>query len=297
MKNAKVRLVAGMLIFGSLGLFVRNIDLPSSMIALARGIIGSIFLLVASYITRQKISWKAIKANLFLLIVSGAAMGINWIFLFQAYKYTTISKATLCYYFAPVLIMLLSPFILKEKLNAIKIMCIIGAMTGMFLIVGFESGTAEKNQLLGIGYGLAAAVLYTSVIITNKFIRNLSGIESAMIQLAIAAVVLLPYILATEKIRFTELNFKSTLLLLAVGIIHTGISYFLYFSAIPKLKGQTIAVFSYIDPISAIVMSSIFLGEKMTVIQLMGGILILGTTFINELSVKELDVSEGIVHE
>ncbi|MBI6874418.1 DMT family transporter [Clostridium aciditolerans] len=297
MKNAKVRLVAGMLIFGSLGLFVRNIDLPSSMIALARGIIGSIFLLVASYITRQKISWKAIKANLFLLIVSGAAMGINWIFLFQAYKYTTISKATLCYYFAPVLIMLLSPFILKEKLNAIKIMCIIGAMTGMFLIVGFESGTAEKNQLLGIGYGLAAAVLYTSVIITNKFIRNLSGIESAMIQLAIAAVVLLPYILATEKIRFTELNFKSTLLLLVVGIIHTGISYFLYFSAIPKLKGQTIAVFSYIDPISAIVMSSIFLGEKMTVIQLMGGILILGTTFINELSVKELDVGEGIVHE
>lgn len=297
MKNAKVRLVAAMLIFGSLGLFVRNIDLPSSMIALARGIIGSIFLLVASYITRQKISWKAIKANLFLLIVSGAAMGINWIFLFQAYKYTTISKATLCYYFAPVLIMFLSPFILKEKLNAIKIMCIIGAMAGMFLIVGFESGTAEKNQLLGIGYGLAAAVLYTSVIITNKFIRNLSGIESAMIQLAIAAVILLPYILATEKIRFTELNFKSTLLLLAVGIIHTGISYFLYFSAIPKLKGQTIAVFSYIDPISAIVMSSIFLGEKMTVIQLMGGILILGTTFINELSVKELDVNEGIVHE
>lgn len=297
MKNAKVRLVAGMLIFGSLGLFVRNIDLPSSMIALARGIIGSIFLLVASYITRQNISWKAIKANLFLLIVSGAAMGINWIFLFQAYKYTTISKATLCYYFAPVLIMFLSPFILKEKLNAIKIMCIIGAMTGMFLIVGFESGTAEKNQLFGIGYGLAAAVLYTSVIITNKFIRNLSGIESAMIQLAIAAVVLLPYILATEKIRFIELNFKSTLLLLAVGIIHTGISYFLYFSAIPKLKGQTIAVFSYIDPISAIVMSSIFLGEKMTVIQLMGGILILGTTFINELSVKELDVNEGIVHE
>lgn len=297
MKNAKVRLVVGMLIFGSIGLFVRNIDLPSSMIALARGIIGSIFLLIASYITRQKTSWKAIKSNLFLLIVSGAAMGINWIFLFQAYKYTTISKATLCYYFAPVLIMFLSPFILKEKLNAIKIMCIIAAMTGMFLIVGVGSGTAEKNQLLGIGYGLAAAVLYTSVIITNKFIKNLSGMESAMMQLAIAAVVLLPYILATEKIRLTELDFKSTVLLLAVGIIHTGISYFLYFSAIPKLKGQTIAVFSYIDPISAIIMSSIFLGEKMTVIQLIGGVLILGTTFINELSGKELDMNEGIVHE
>lgn len=297
MKNIKIRLVVAMLIFGSIGLFVRNIDLPSSMIALARGIIGSIFLLLASYITKQKPSWKAIKSNLLPLIVSGAAMGINWIFLFQAYKYTTISKATLCYYFAPVLVMFLSAFILKEKLNAIKIMCIICAMTGMFLIVGVGSSATEKNQLLGIGYGLAAAALYASVIITNKFIKNLSGIESAMVQLAIAAVVLLPYVLATEKIQFTELSYKSIGLLLIVGIIHTGITYLLYFSAIPKLSGQTIAAFSYIDPISAIVMSSIFLGEKMTMIQLLGGILILGTTFINELSGKGLDINEGIVNE
>jgi RarD protein len=286
-----------MLIFGSIGLFVRNIDLPSSIIALTRGIIGSKFLLLASYITKQKPSWKAIKANLLPLVVSGVAMGINWIFLFQAYKYTTISKATLCYYFAPVLVMFLSAFIFKEKLNAIKIMCIIGAMTGMFLIVGVGSSATEKNQLLGIGYGLAAAALYTSVIITNKFIKNLSGIESAMVQLAIAAVVLLPYILATEKIQLTELSFKSIGLLLILGIIHTGISYLLYFSAISKLSGQTIAAFSYIDPISAIVMSSIFLGEKMTAIQLLGGILILGTTFINELSGKGPDINEGRVNE
>lgn len=297
MRNAKIRLVVAMLIFGSLGLFVRNIDLPSSMIAFARGIIGSIFLLAASCIIKQKVSWKAIKPNLLLLIVSGAAIGLNWIFLFQAYKYTTISKATLCYYFAPVLVMFLSPFILKEKLNAIKIMCIIGAMTGMFLIVGVGGSAAEKNQLLGIGYALSAAILYAGVIIINKFIKNLSGIESSMIQLAVAAIVLLPYILVTEKINLTELGLKSTLLILTVGIIHTGIAYFLYFSAIPKLKGQTIAVFSYIDPISAIVMSSIFLGEKMTIIQLIGGILILGTTFINELSEKKLDINEEIVDE
>lgn len=297
MKNVKVKLIIVMLIFGSIGLFVRNIDLSSGMIALARGIIGSIFLFVTGYITKQKASWKMIKFNLLPLIVSGAAMGVNWIFLFQAYKYTTISKATLCYYFAPVIVMFLSPFILKEKLNAVKIMCITGAMVGMFLIVGIGSGEAEKNQLLGIGYGLAAAVLYASVVITNKFIKNLSGMKSAMVQLAAAALVLVPYILATEKMRLTELGFKSVILLLTVGIIHTGIAYLLYFSAIQKLKGQTIAVFSYIDPISAIVMSSVFLGEKMTIIQLLGGILILGTTFINEVVGKELNINEEVVHE
>lgn len=289
MKNAKVKLVVAMLVFGSIGLFVRNINLSSSMIALARGIIGSIFLLVVSLITREKTSWKVIKHNLFPLIVSGTIMGINWIFLFEAYKYTTISKATLSYYLAPVFVIFLSPFILKEKLNAIKIMCIIGSMAGMYLIVGSGSGVAEKNQLLGIGYGIIAALLYAGVIITSKFIKNLSGMESAMIQLAVAAVVLLPYVLATEKIQLTEFNFKSIVLLLTVGIIHTGISYLLYFSAIQELKAQTIATFSYIDPISAIVMSSIFLGEKMTAIQLFGGILILGATLINELAGKWID--------
>lgn len=286
-----------MLIFGSIGLFVRNIDLPSSIIALTRGIIGSIFLLLASYITKQKPSLKAIKDNLLPLVISGVAMGINWIFLFQAYKYTTISKATLCYYFAPVLVLFLAAFIFKEKLNAIKIMCIIGAMTGMFFIVGVGSSATEKNQWLGIGYGLAAAAFYASVIITNKFIKKLSGMESAMVQLAIAAVVLLPYVFVTEKIQLIELSFKSIGLLLILGIIHTGIAYFLYFSAIPKLSGQTIAAFSYIDPISAIVMSSVFLGEKMTAIQLLGGILILGTTFVNELSGKGSNINEKRVNE
>ena len=292
MKNAKIKLIAAMLIFGSIGLFVKNIDLPSSMIALVRGIIGSIFLFTASYITRQKTSWKAIKPNLIPLIISGAAIGVNWIFLFQAYKYTTVSKATLCYYFAPVIVMFLSPFILKEKLNAVKIMCIIGAMAGMFLIVGAGNSAAENNQLLGIIYGLAAAALYASVIITNKFIKNLSGMESGMVQLTAAAVVLVPYVLVTEKVSLAQLDFKSVVLLLAVGIIHTGIAYLLYFSAILKLKGQTIAIYSYIDPISAIVMSSIFLGERMTLIQVLGGILILGTTFINELSGKKSDAEE-----
>lgn len=286
MKSAKIKLVASMLIFGSIGLFVRNIDMPSSIIALVRGIIGSTFLFIISYAMHRNASFKAIKSNLLPLIISGTAIGFNWIFLFQAYKYTTIAKATLCYYFAPVLVIFLSPFILKEKLNVIKVMCITGAMIGMFLIVGIGSSAAEKNQFLGILYGTTAAILYASVIIANKFIKDLSGMESGMIQLGVAAVILLPYVLVTERISIVQLDFKAILLILVVGVIHTGIAYLLYFSAILKLKGQTIAVFSYIDPISAIIMSSVFLGERMTIIQLLGGILILGTTLINELCGK-----------
>lgn len=283
MKNSKITLIFAMLIFGSIGLFVRNINLPSTQIALARGTIGSIFILLISFVTRKKISWKSIKSNLVLLLISGAAIGVNWIFLFEAYKYTTIANATLSYYFSPVFITFLSPFVLKEKLTFQKVLCTMAALVGMFFIVGVGTGSSEMNHVLGIGFGLAAAALYAGVVLMNKFIKNLTGIETTLMQLSIASVVLLPYILATKTIKYTSLDIKSLILMLYVGIINTGLAYLLYFSTIPKLNAQTLAVYSYIDPICAIMLSSIFLREKMTLLQVIGGVLILGSALLSEL--------------
>jgi RarD protein len=289
MKNTKVTYISAMLLFGSIGIFARNIDLSSGQTALVRGLIGSVFLLAACPIMKQKLSIRAIRSNLLLLILSGAAIGFNWILLFHAYKYTTISNATLSYYFAPVLVMFLSPFILKEKLTAIKIICILSAVVGMFCIVGIGGGSGQ-NHLVGIGYGLAAAVLYASVVIMNKFLKGLSGIETTLIQLSSATVVLLPYILLTEKVRIFQVDSKSLIFMLTVGIVHTGIAYLIYFTAIRGLNGQTIAVFSYVDPISAIILSSIIFRERMTAFQIIGGVLILGATFLNEMADRKISV-------
>ncbi|WP_042460145.1 DMT family transporter [Neobacillus dielmonensis] len=282
--KGKMRLVITMLIFGSIGLFVKNIDLTSSEIAFLRGVIGSVFLLLASLLIKHKPSMKALKENAVLLLVSGAAIGLNWIFLFESYRYTTISNATISYYFAPVFVMILAPWVLKEKLTASKIVCIILAMIGLFLIVNPGSGSADSsaNHTLGITYGLLAAALYASVILMNKFIKNLSGFEITLIQLMAAALVLLPYISWKGQLNFTGLNSTSIVFILILGIIHTGLAYFLYFTSIQELKGQTIAVLSYIDPISAVIFAAIFLNESMTWIQIIGGILILGSTFISE---------------
>lgn len=283
LNNAKIKLIIAMLIFGSIGLLVRNIPFASSQVALARGIIGSLFLFSASLVFAHKISWERIRPNLWLLIASGIALGINWIFLFQAYHYTSISNATISYYFAPVFVMFLSPLILKERLDIIKVVCILSAMNGLFCIVGISNSTAGTNNLLGISYGLAAAVLYASVIIINKFLNNISGIETSLVQLSISALSLFPYVWLTEGFKVSVASGISIVLLIIVGVVHTGIAYLLYFSAMQKLSSQTIAAFSYIDPISAIVMSSFFLQEKMTLLQILGGILILGATFINEM--------------
>jgi RarD protein len=280
----KAYTIAAMLIFGSIGLFVRGINLPSSEIALFRGIIGSTFLLLSVALLKNNFSWKAIRSNLTLLLLSGAAIGANWIFLFEAYKYTTISTATLCYYCAPVIVIMLSPMILKEKLSGLKIACVLASLLGMSFVAGINNlSGGGQNNLLGIACGLIAAVLYASVMLINKFLKGLSGIESSSTQLLIASAVLLPYVLLTEKVSFSAFTGNTILLILVVGIVHTGIAYLLYFSAMQKLPGQTIALFSYIDPITAIILSSLILGEVMNPLQILGAFLILGSTCISEL--------------
>jgi RarD protein len=297
--KGKLKILTAMLIFGSIGPFVKKINLSSSEIALLRGVIGSIFLVCASFFVKQKLSYKSIKENVALLNFSGAAIGFNWILLFQSYKYTTISNATLSYYFAPIFVMILAPFVLKEKLTAVKAGCIIVAMIGLFLVVNIGGSITSiggtYNHPVGIIYGLSAAVLYASVILMNKFIKNLSGFETTLVQLMVAALVLLPYVLINEQMNFSDVNTRSVVFILILGIVHTGIAYFLYFTSIKELKAQTIAVLSYIDPISAVIMAAIFIGESMNFIQIIGGILILGSTFFSEIlegKVQKLNSTE-----
>ena len=282
--NGRVKIISAMLIFGSIGVFVKNINLSSSEIALLRGVIGSIFLICATFFLRQKLSFKSIQRNIVLLFLSGSAIGFNWILLFQAYKYTSISNATLSYYFAPIVVIILAPFVLKERLSLAKVGCILAAMLGLFLIVnlGSSSTNASYNHVVGILYGLSAAVLYASVILMNKFIKDLAGFETTLVQLVVAVVVLSPYVFIKDHFEFSGLNSRSILLILIVGIIHTGLAYFLYFTSIKELKGQTIAVLSYIDPISAVIIAALFLGESMSFIQMIGGALILGSAFLSE---------------
>lgn len=282
--NGKMRLITAMLIFGSIGVFVKKIELTSSEIAFLRGVIGSLFLILACFLIKHKPSTKALKENAILLLLSGAAVGFNWIFLFEAYRYTTISNATISYYFAPIFVMMLAPWLLKEKLTSVKVVCIIMAMVGLFLIVnnGSSGTSGSQNHTVGIFYGLLAAAFYASVVLMNKFIKNLSGFDTTLVQLMAAALVLFPYIWLQGNLNFPNLNLTSILFILILGIVHTGLGYFLYFTSLQKLKGQTIAVLSYIDPISAVIIAAIFLSESMSLLQILGGVLVLGATFLSE---------------
>ena len=275
-------MAAAMLVFGTIGLFVKNIGFPSSFISFARALIGSIFIALFMLVSGHGLDKKAVLKNLKLLIPSGIAMAFNWICLFEAYRFTGVAVGTLCYYMAPVIVVILSPIFLKEKLTGINVSSVLAAVIGAVLISGVVSGSAKSAK--GILLGLAAAALYSTVIMFNKFVKNLSPIETTFVQLLTAAVTMIPYILLTEDVTEFVFDRRSVIFTLIVGIFHTGIVYMIYFSSVQKIPAQTTAVFSYIDPVTAIILSAVVLGERLDAVQLIGTFLILAATLFNELA-------------
>jgi len=280
--GARLALIASMVIFGTIGLFRRYIPLPSSMIAMMRGFIGAAFLLVFMKIKRQRPDVTAIRKNLMLLIISGTVLGFNWILLFEAYRYTTVAAATLCYYMAPMIVVLLSPVLLNERLTKAKAFCVLTALVGMVLVSGVMDAGFAAAEMRGVMLGLGAAALYAGVILLNKQLGGLSAYDRTVMQLAAAAVVLLPYVLLTENVQAVQLSVFAAAMLLLVGIVHTGVAYALYFGCMPNLRAQSVAIMSYIDPIVAILVSWLALGEKMSIAGAVGAVLVLGSAFISE---------------
>ncbi|MBE5098522.1 DMT family transporter [Priestia aryabhattai] len=278
----KIQFVLSMIIFGTIGLIVRYIDLSSSETALLSSSIGCLFLIVVLFMRKRTITWKLVKANGCILFFSGIALGGNWMFLYQAYDHTTLTNATLGYYFAPVFVMILSPFILKEQLPVKKIICIGIAIIGMLMIVGNGVSASGTEDLLGIFFGLLAAACYAALMLLNKFIRLMGRLEITIIQLGITALLLLPYVFLTEGFGVFEVSKSSVPFIIILGIVNTGIGFWLFFSGMEKLKGQSIAMLSYVDPFVAILISAVILREHMTLVQIIGGALLLGSTFISE---------------
>ncbi len=285
--NARTMLIISMTVFGTIGLFVRNIPLPSGEIALYRAVLASILIGAFLLVTKQKIPFGKIKKELPLLVLSGVAMGFNWILLFEAYKYTTVSVATLSYYFAPVIVTVACPILFKEKMTAKQWICFAMSTVGIVLITGIGDIGAGSSNLKGILFGLGAACLYATVILLNKFIKNVDGIHRTFLQFLSAIAVLTPYVIFTDGVNLNVLPTKGWIFLLAVGFIHTGVTYCLYFSSLKELPGQKSAILSYIDPLVAVLVSVVILQEKMTITQIIGGALILGFTLWNEMPQKE----------
>ena len=276
MKKATVNFLSSMVIFGTIGLFVDAIPLNSGVIALFRGIMGLVFLLLVMALTKQKLRFDVIKKELLLLCISGGAMGLNWVLLFEDYRYTTVATATVCYYLAPAFLMLASP-LLGEKLTAKKLLCLATCLVGMVLVTGIDGGSVT-----GVAFGIGAAILYASVMFINRKIKPVSDYERTVTQMAMSIPVVAVYVLLRGGVDFGAMNATGWLLMAVVGVVHTGFAYFLYFGAVGKLPATSVAVCSYLDPVVAVLLSAVLIAP-IGIPAICGAALILGSTLLGQL--------------
>ncbi len=277
--------ISSMLIFGTIGIFRRSIPLPSAFLAFSRGILGGLFLLAFLKLKRKKTEEKLPAHTVLWLAVSGAVMGVNWILLFEAYNYTTVAVATLCYYMQPTIVMLLSPFIFQERLTGRKAVCAAVSIIGMVLVsgvIGEGGGGNPKGILLGLG----AAFFYSAVVMMNKKTPGIDAYQRTTVLLLSAGIVMLPYLLFTNGFRTEGVSASSVVLLLVLGIVHTGVAYTMYFGSMEGMKIQSIAVLSYIDPVSALLLSALFLREPLTILHVVGAVMIIGAAMLSEIEIK-----------
>ena len=280
--SPRMQIILSMLIFGTIGVFRRWIPYPSSVVALARSVIGLAFLLLVRAAKRERVNRAAVKRNLWKLLLLGTMMGINWIFLFEAYNYTSVAAATMCYYMAPVFIILLSPIVFGEKITPRKGICAAVAVFGMVLVS--DVLTSGLHGTKGLLFGLIAAALYAAVVIGNRTLKDISAEDRTVMQFAGAAAVMLPYVLLTVDLPALEPTPSALLLLLLVGVVHTGIAYVLYFGGIASVSAQTAALLSYIDPVVAVILSLTILKEPMSPTAALGAVLVIGAMIISEIT-------------
>ena len=281
--SSYLMMIGAMLIYGTIGIFRRYIPFSSGMLAFVRGILGSVCLLLFTRLKKHRFARGVPRRTIALLVLAGGLMGFNWIVLFEAYEYTSVATATLCYYMEPTILILLSPLLFREKLTARKLVCVLLSLGGMVLVSGVTEGGIGRGDLRGVALGLLAAVLYAAVVILNKLLPLDDAYEKTIVQLSSAAVVLIPYLLLTEQPMTEPVTGAAVGMLVIVGVVHTGLAYALYFTGMAGLEAQSIAVLSYIDPVSALILSALILGEGLTPAGLVGAVLIIGASLLCEL--------------
>ena len=283
--SPRSQLVLSMLIFGTIGVVRRYIPFPSSVVALARALIGLAFLLLLRRMRHERVDRQAVRRNLGKLLLLGAMLAFNWIFLFEAYNHTSVAAATMCYYMAPVIVILLSPLVFGEKITLRKGLCAAVAVFGMVLVSDVLQGGLHGTK--GLLFGLIAACLYACIVIVNRKLSGISAEDRTILQFAVSVVVMLPYVLLTENVAALRLTPTVLMLLLVVGIVHTGIAYVLYFGSIAFVPAQTAALLSYIDPVVAVLLSLLLLKEPMSVPGIIGAALVIGAMIWSEITPKK----------
>ncbi|OKL48051.1 DMT family transporter [Boudabousia marimammalium] len=280
MNKSNLEFIAAMIIFGSNGVLASFVPWYSYEIVLARTTIGALSMLLIILLTRQRLVFKQHLSEMKMLVFSGIFMGLNWMFLYEAYRHLGVGLAQILSSSGPALAMVLAPLIFKEQLRKHKLFGFAVVLVGMVFI---SSNDLSAGSLFGLACGFAATITYAGFIVCNRFAPSIQGSERVMWQLLIASVMVFGFVLYRGTGLPSSLSFSAAIAVLLLGVVNTGLAVNLMFSSLQKLPLQTVGIYAYLEPMSALIFSALLLGEQMSLIQYLGVALILGGTAFAEL--------------
>lgn len=276
----RIKLVFVMIIWGSLGVFTRSIPLSALSLSFLRALIAlPILFIVMKMKKANKVKCSLLKPY----IISGVLLGFGWLTLFYGFKHTSISSAVIIYNMCPVYVIIAAPIVLKETISKIQIAVIFISFLGLFLIIGHN--LTEGYGYMGLILSAISGMLYATIVLINRSIKvRVDNQTATFVQIFTAMTVLLPFVLFEGNI-FTvvRLDALAVIYTILLGILHTGMAYTMFFSIYEHMKSVEIVSFSFLEPLFGILFSVIFVGERLTLLQTFGGILILGSTYIGEI--------------
>ena len=279
-KKAFIKYLCALLLFGLNGIVASQISMTSYEIVFLRTLIGSVFLAVLFLLTKEKLTIKKHPRDLVFIVVSGIAMGTSWMFLYEAYQQIGVSLSSLLYYCGPVIVMILSPLIFKEKLTLPKILGFIIVLGGVFLVNG--KAAISGGNSWGLFCGGMSALMYFMMVTFNKQSKNITGMENSLIQTAVSFLTVAVFV-GFKQHFVMSIPAEDWIWILILGLVNTGLGCYLYFSPLAKLPVQTVAVCGYLEPLSAVIFAALILGETMTLFQILGAVSIIGGAMIGEL--------------
>lgn len=282
MNKYKLKYILAVIIYGTIGYILHFINLPSEIVVLARGTIGSIFIYLYLRLSGKNLDLVSIKKHLKYLVLSGIALGLNWVFLFASYRVSTVALGSLCNYMAPIILIIISPIFFNEKLTIKKSFCAVFAFIGIILV----SGILEENVVVnveGIVLGLLAALCFVFIIVFNRQLKDVPVYDKVVIQLAVSALTVLPYVIFNNINTDIVFDTRSVLLTILLGVVHTGFAYCLYFGSIDHIPVQSVAILGYIEPVCGILTSAFLLNEPISPLGILGAVFIIISACTSEI--------------
>ena len=283
MKKSYFKYLLSLLLFGSNGLIASRIALSSSEIVLLRTMFGTLLLLGIFVFSRKKFTFLKHKRQFACLAISGIATGLSWIFLYEAYNQIGVSTASLLYYCGPVIVMVLSPLLFKEHLTLVKVTGALSVLLGIFLVNGHALQGGKTG--FGLFLGVMSAIMYAIMIIFNKKAIQITGMENSLLQLAISFLTVAVFV-GLKQGYHISIALSDWTPILVLGLLNTGIGCYLYFSSIGNLPVQTVSTCGYLEPLSAVLFSVLFLNEAMNLQQALGAVLVIGGAVFSEIPLR-----------